>query len=633
MTQSPQWNIFGHALGNTLQKNYPEKMEATKGTLNVSTENIFPIIKKFLYSDHEIFLRELVANAVDASQKIKRLASLGEFNGELGDVKVSVNIDKENKTLTISDNGIGMSAEEIERYINTIALSGATEFVEKFKGVDDAKQIIGKFGLGFYSAFMVAKKVELVTKSFKEESDAANRWSCEGSTEYDIAPATRDSRGTDVILHIAEDSEEFLEESRIREILTKYAKFLPIEVEFGGQKINNPEPLWTKSPSDLTDEDYKSFYKELYPAAYKDPLFWIHLNVDYPFNLTGVLYFPKIEKQLTLQQDKIQLYSRQVFITDEVKNIVPEFLMLLHGVIDSPDIPLNVSRSYLQTDGNVRKINNYIMRKVAEKLQEIFKNNREDFAEKWDNIATFVKFGMVSEDKFREKAEKFALYKNVDGEHYTMDEYLEKIAPNQTDKNETRVLLYAQNTEEQHSFIQSAKALGYDVLLLDGPLDAHFMNRQEAAVEKISFRRVDADIPSKLIDKGEEESMLLSDEQQESAKKFFEEVVNDTRAAIEVKPLGPNDLPVMITFSEFMRRFREMSQTGGMAGSEMLNDTYNVVLNGNHKLISELLEESDEEKKKLLARQVLDLGLLSQNMLRGQALTDFVARSLDFVGK
>jgi len=608
-------------------------MEATKGTLNVSTENIFPIIKKFLYSDHEIFLRELVANAVDASQKIKRLASLGEFNGELGDVKVSVNIDKENKTLTISDNGIGMSAEEIERYINTIALSGATEFVEKFKGVDDAKQIIGKFGLGFYSAFMVAKKVELVTKSFKEETDAANRWSCEGSTEYDIAPATRDSRGTDVILHIAEDSEEFLEESRIREILTKYAKFLPIEVEFGGQKINNPEPLWTKSPSDLTDEDYKNFYKELYPAAYKDPLFWIHLNVDYPFNLTGVLYFPKIEKQLTLQQDKIQLYSRQVFITDEVKNIVPEFLMLLHGVIDSPDIPLNVSRSYLQTDGNVRKINNYIMRKVAEKLQEIFKNNREDFAEKWDNIATFVKFGMVSEDKFREKAEKFALYKNVDGEHYTMDEYLEKIAPNQTDKNETRVLLYAQNTEEQHSFIQSAKALGYDVLLLDGPLDAHFMNRQEAAVEKISFRRVDADIPSRLIDKGEEESMLLSDEQQESAKKFFEEVVNDHRAAIEVKPLGPNDLPVMITFSEFMRRFREMSQTGGMAGSEMLNDTYNVVLNGNHKLISELLEESDEEKKKLLARQVLDLGLLSQNMLRGQALTDFVARSLDFVGK
>ncbi len=504
-----------------------ESVIQEKGNLSIHTENIFPIIKKFLYSDHEIFLRELVSNAVDASQKIKKLASYGEFNGELGDLKVVVKLDKEAKTITISDNGIGMTADEIKKYINQIAFSGATEFVEKYKdkGEDGKgdKGIIGHFGLGFYSAYMVAENVEIITKSYKDGSEAV-RWICDGSTEYELTSAEKADRGSDIILHIAADSEEFLEEDRLRGILEKYGKFLPIQIEFEDKIINNPSPIWTKNPSDLKDEDYIAFYKELYPFS-EDPLFWIHLNVDYPFNLTGVLYFPKLKNDFQGQREKIQLYSRQVFITDEVKDIVPDFLQLLHGVIDSPDIPLNVSRSYLQADGNVKKINGYITRKVADKLSEIFKNDRDGFEGKFDDIGLFVKYGIISDEKFYEKAKDFCLLKNVDGKYFTFEEYKEAVKENQTDKNDMQVWLYTTDEKKQDAFIQSAKKRSYDVLLLTSVIDSHFINALEQKVEKIQVKRVDADTLDKLIEKDVTLESILSTEESDKAKKVFEEVV------------------------------------------------------------------------------------------------------------
>ena len=470
------------------------------GNISIHTENIFPIIKKFLYSDHEIFLRELVSNAVDASQKIKRLSSIGEFNGELGELKVKVSFDKDKKTITISDNGIGMTAEEIKKYINQIAFSGATEFVEKYKDQGDDKGIIGHFGLGFYSAFMVAKEVEIISKSYQEGSEAAS-WKCDGSTEYTIGSAKKKTRGTDIILHIAEDSEEFLEEFKLKSILEKYGKFLPIEIEFGDKVINNPNPIWTKSPSDLTDEDYLKFYEELYPFQEK-PLFWIHLNVDYPFNLTGILYFPKVKNEMQLQREKISLYSRQVFITDEVKDIVPEFLMLLHGVIDSPDIPLNVSRSFLQADSNVKKINSYITKKVADKLAELFKSDRPAFEEKFANIGLFIKYGMISDEKFLEKAKDFCLVQDTNNKYFTLDEYSEEVQAAQTDKDGNKVYLYTTDVEQQDAFIQSAQNKGYSVIKLDTLIDSHFINTMESKLEKTQWKRVDADAVDKLIDTG-----------------------------------------------------------------------------------------------------------------------------------
>lgn len=598
-----------------------------KGNISIHTENIFPIIKKFLYSDHEIFLRELVSNAVDASQKIKRLASIGEYSGELGTLKVTVSFDKEAKTITISDAGLGMTAEEIKKYINQIAFSGATEFVEKYKDKGDEKAIIGHFGLGFYSAFMVAERVDIISKSYQEGSEAV-KWTCDGSTEFEISEATRDARGTDIILHVAEDSLEFLEEFKLKQILDKYCKFLPIEIEFQEKIINNPTPIWAKSPSELTDEDYLKFYEELYPFSEK-PLFWIHLNVDYPFNLTGILYFPKVKNELQLQREKIQLYSRQVFITDEVKDVVPEFLMLLHGVIDSPDIPLNVSRSFLQADSNVKKINSYITKKVADKLAELFKADRAGFEQKFDNIGLFVKYGMISDEKFYDRAKDYCLVQNVDGKHFTLNEYAEFAQENQKDKNDDVIYLYTSDVNAQDSFIQSAKKRGYDVLKLDSVLDSHFINLLETKLVKTSLKRVDADTIEKLIDKGISVDVVLSETEKETVKKVFEEVINDTTKVVALEAMPVDELPAVITQNEFMRRMSDMSRAGGggmgMFG-EMPNN-YIVSVNANHASVAKILQTTDAEEQKKLAKQVYDLALLSQNMLTGADLTAFIQRT------
>lgn len=598
------------------------------GNISIHTENIFPIIKKFLYSDHEIFLRELVSNAVDASQKIKRLSSIGEFNGELGELKVKVSFDKDKKTITISDNGIGMTAEEIKKYINQIAFSGATEFVEKYKDQGDDKGIIGHFGLGFYSAFMVAKEVEIISKSYQEGSEAAT-WKCDGSTEYTIGPAKKKTRGTDIILHIAEDSEEFLEEYKLKSILEKYGKFLPIEIEFGDKVINNPNPIWTKSPSDLTDEDYLKFYEELYPFQEK-PLFWIHLNVDYPFNLTGILYFPKVKNEMQLQREKISLYSRQVFITDEVKDIVPEFLMLLHGVIDSPDIPLNVSRSFLQADSNVKKINSYITKKVADKLAELFKSDRPAFEEKFANIGLFIKYGMISDEKFLEKAKDFCLVQDTNNKYFTLDEYSEEVQAAQTDKDGNKVYLYTTDVEQQDAFIQSAQNKGYSVIKLDTLIDSHFINTMESKLEKTQWKRVDADAVDKLIDTGITLEAILSDAQKESVKKVFEETLNDKQKVVAVEAMSPDELPAIVTQNEFMRRMSDMSKTGGggMGMFGAMPNTYNITINANHPLISKLADLKDESEQKALAKQISDLALLSQNLLTGADLTAFIKRTV-----
>ena len=599
------------------------------GNISIHTENIFPIIKKFLYSDHEIFLRELVSNAVDATQKIKRLSSIGEFNGELGELKVKVDFDAKAKTITISDNGIGMTAEEIKKYINQIAFSGATEFVEKYKDQGDDKGIIGHFGLGFYSAFMVAKEVKIISKSYQDGAEAAS-WTCDGSTEYSIGPAKKKTRGTDIILHIAEDSEEFLEEFKLKSILDKYGKFLPVEIEFKDKVINNPAPLWTKSPSELTDEDYLKFYEELYPFQEK-PLFWIHLNVDYPFNLTGVLYFPKVKNEMQLQREKISLYSRQVFITDEVKDIVPEFLMLLHGVIDSPDIPLNVSRSFLQADSNVKKINSYITKKVADKLQELFKSDRPAFEEKFANIGLFIKYGMISDEKFMEKAKDFCLVQETTNKYFTLDEYAEHVQAAQTDKDGSKVYLYTTDEQLQDAFIQSATNKGYSVLKMDNMIDSHFINAMESKVEKTQWKRVDADAIDKLIDTGIQLEVILSDAQKEVVKKVFEETLNDKQKVVAVEAMSPDELPAIVTQNEFMRRMADMSKTGGggMGMFGAMPNTYNITINANHPLINKLADLSSEDEQKALAKQISDLALLSQNLLTGSDLTAFIKRTVD----
>jgi len=598
-----------------------------KGNLSIHTENIFPIIKKFLYSDHEIFLRELVSNAVDATQKLKKLSSYGEFNGELGDLKVTIKLDKDAKTITVSDNGIGMTAEEIKKYINQIAFSGATEFVEKYKDKGDDGKIIGNFGLGFYSAYMVASNVEIITKSYKEGSEPV-RWECDGSTEYELTSAEKEERGSDIILHIAEDSEEFLNDDRLRGILEKYGKFLPVQIEFEDKIINNPSPIWTKNPADLIDQDYIDFYKELYPYS-EDPLFWIHLNVDYPFNLTGVLYFPKLKNDFQGQREKIQLYSRQVFITDEVKDIVPDFLQLLHGVIDSPDIPLNVSRSYLQADGNVKKINGYITRKVADKLSEIFKNDREEFERKFDDIGLFVKYGIISDEKFYDKAKDFCLLKNVEGKYFTFEEYKEFVKENQTDKNDTQVWLYTTDEKKQDAFIQSAKKRSYDVLSLTSVIDSHFINAIEQKIERTTVKRVDAETLDKLIEKDFRLDSILSKDDEEKAKKLFEEISANKTANIQVEAMPVDELPVVITFPEFMRRMTDMQATSGQ--KTMFGDMplmFTVSLNANHPIIGRIIQTENADEQKSLAKQVYDLALLSQGLLSGNDLTQFIQRTV-----
>ena len=625
-----------------------------KGTISIHTENIFPIIKKFLYSDHEIFLRELVSNAVDATQKLKKLTSLGEFTGELGDLKIEVSFDKKNKTITVSDKGLGMTGEEIKKYINQIAFSGAAEFVEKFKDKADAKDIIGKFGLGFYSAFMVSDKVELISKSFKEGMEAA-RWECDGSTEFELTEAKKDHRGTDVILHINKDSEEFLDEWRLKGILEKYCKFLPVEIKFGTKEdsvedgvdkdnkpkyktvtsdriINNTNPIWAKAPSELKDEDYLKFYKELYPFT-EDPLFWIHLNVDYPFSLTGVLYFPKIKNDFEIQRNKIQLYSRQVFITDEVKDVVPDFLMLLHGVLDSPDIPLNVSRSYLQSDASVKKISQHITKKVADKLVDMFIKDRKEFEKKWDDISVFVRYGIISDEKFADKAKEFALLKNVDGQYFTLKEYEDKVKPNQTDKDKNVIYLYSTDAAKQHSFIESAKAKAYDVLLLDGVLDSHFISNLEQKLEKTQLKRVDSEIIDKLILKDEKIASVLSSTEEEQVKGVFEKAISNKSMTLAIESLSPDDLPVTVTMSEWMRRMKDMAKTGGggMGFMGSMPDNYNVSINGNHHIIQKILKAETEEQKLKLAKQSYDLALLSQSMLTGADLTNFIKRSVELV--
>lgn len=602
-----------------------------KGTISIHTENIFPIIKKFLYSDHEIFLRELVSNAVDASQKLKRLSSIGEFKGEIGELKVKVSLNETAKTITVSDNGIGMTAEEIKKYINQIAFSGATEFLEKYKDKGEDKQIIGHFGLGFYSAFMVAEKVEIFTKSFKEDSQPA-RWVCDGSTEFEITPTQKNERGTDIVLHIAEDSKEFLDKFRIENILTKYCKFLPIEIEFDRKVINNPNPIWTKSPNDLKEEDYLNFYKELYPFS-EDPLFWIHLNVDYPFNLTGILYFPKVKTDFEVHKNKIQLYSRQVFITDEVKDVVPEFLMLLHGVLDSPDIPLNVSRSFLQADSNVKKINAHITKKVADKLSDLFKKDRKGFEEKWDSIGVFVKYGMISDDKFYEKAKDFGLLKNVDEKYFTLEEYKEVIKANQTDKDGNLIGVYTTDPGKQDSYIASAKKRNYDVLKFEGILDNHFIGFIERKLDKFSLKRVDSDIIDKLVDKGEKLESVLNEKEKEDLKAIFQKALNNDKLTLSIESLPVDELPVTVTLPEFMRRMKDMSMGGGMAMMGNFPLMHNVVVNGNHPLTAKILKTESEEEKLKLAKQAYDIGLLSQNMLTGNDLTQFIFRSVDLVVK
>jgi len=605
------------------------------GSISIHTENIFPIIKKFLYSDHEIFLRELVSNAVDATQKLQSLARQGEFQGELGELKVRVTVDKDARKVTVSDRGLGMTADEIKKYINQIAFSGATEFVEKYKEKDQqAKdQIIGQFGLGFYSAFMVAKEVEIWSKSYQEDTLTAH-WTCDGSTQFTLDEPTGEhakaERGTDVVLHIADDSDEFLEEGRLKGILEKYCKFLPVPIEFEGQFINDTTPIWTKQPADLTDEDYKKFYHELYHMTMEEPLFWIHLNVDYPFNLTGILYFPKVKDELQFQRNKIQLYSRQVFITDEVKDVVPEFLMLLQGVIDSPDIPLNVSRSFLQADANVRKINTYITRKVADKLAELFRKDRAGYEEKWNDIGLFVKYGMLSDDKFYERAKDFVLLKSVDGKLYTPTEYTEHVQANQKDKSDNTVLLYTTDPEAQHSFVAAAQQRGYDVLVFDQVLDPHFIGLLEQKLEKTTFKRVDSATVGQLIEKEETTESVLSEDDQKKLEEVAKAAINDPAMHVKVAALSPQDAPVVITRNEFMRRMKDMQRTGGGGGMQMFGsmpDSYDVTVNANSPLAAKMLADNGET----IAKQAFDLALLAQGLLKGEALTAFVKRSTELL--
>lgn len=632
-----------------------KKIIMRSGQINVQTENIFPIIKKFLYSDHEIFLRELVSNAVDASQKLKFLASNGEFKGELGNLRVDVILDKEAKTLTIRDNGIGMTADEIDKYINQIAFSGAEEFVQQYKGKEGAEQIIGHFGLGFYSAFMVAEKVQIKTLSRHEDSQAV-QWESNGSPEYTIIDIEKENRGTDIVLFINEESLEFLEKARINEILSKYCKFLPIPVYFGnkteyidspeGEKdengnlkrvavevenqINNPIPAWTKAPVDLTDEDYQNFYRELYPSTFESPLFHIHLNVDYPFNLTGILYFPKIKENVEVQRNKINLYSNQVFITDSVENIVPEFLTLLHGVIDSPDIPLNVSRSYLQADGNVKKISSHITKKVADKLAEMFKKDRADFESKWNDLQIFVQYGTLSDEKFAEKAKSFSLVKDTNEQFYTLEEFKEKIAIVQTDKNNKTVILYTNNQEQHYSFIKRANERGYKVLLLDGPLASHWIAKMEMELENVSFARVDADSLDKLIQKTEEIPSKLSKDEEEQIKTLFESHINKEKFTVQMESMSESDAPIIITQPEFIRRMKEQQALSGNMMFGAFPEMNQMIVNANHPKIAAILQKNEDEKN-INIQQLTDLALLSQGMLKGKDLDAFIERSIQIV--
>jgi molecular chaperone HtpG len=634
----------------------------TKGNINVSVENIFPLIKKFLYSDHEIFLRELISNATDATMKLKHLANIGEAKVEYGSPQIEVKIDEKKKKLHIIDHGIGMTAEEVKKYINEIAFSGAEEFLDKFKDKGDDAEIIGRFGLGFYSSFMVAEKVEIITKSYNDEPAA--HWICDGSPEYSITESKKKDRGTEIILHIAEDSIEFLEDSRIRELLLKYNKFMPIPIKFGTKEINDPDhepkttkdkegkettephrkitvddiinnsnPAWTKQPADLKEEDYKDFYRELYPMQFEEPLFNIHLNVDYPFNLTGILYFPKMTNELNIQKDKIQLYQKQVFVTDNVEGIVPEFLTMLRGVIDSPDIPLNVSRSYLQTDGAVKKISSYITRKVADKLKSLFNNNREDFEAKWNDIKIVIEYGMLSEEKFFEKADAFALYPSVDDTYYTYEELYNKIKANQTDKDDKLVILYASDKDAQHSYIEAAKAKGYEVLFLDSPIVSHLMQKLETTKEKISFARVDADHIDNLIKKEDTKISKLSDEEKTKLDELLKEVVPSEKFMVQLEPMDSDAAPFIITQPEFMRRMKEMQQTGGggMFGMGNMPEMYNLVVNTNHELVGEILSTKTRKKQERLINQSLDLARLSQGLLKGEELTNFIKRSYDMI--
>ncbi len=626
------------------------------GKINVSVENIFPLIKKFLYSDHEIFLRELISNGTDATLKLKHLTSIGEAKVDYGDPMIEIKVDKEGKKLHVIDHGIGMTEEEVKKYINEVAFSGAEEFLNKYE--DDAKDsgIIGHFGLGFYSAFMVAEKVEILTKSFQEDAEAVH-WSCDGSPKFTLKKGKKKDFGTEIILHIAEDSTEFLEENRITELLLKYNKFMPIPIKFGTKTetlpkpedakeddpaptqevdniINNPTPAWTKQPKDLEDKDYKEFYRELYPMQFEEPLFHIHLNVDYPFNLTGILYFPKLTNDLNTQKDRIQLYQNQVFVTDNVEGIVPEFLTMLRGVIDSPDIPLNVSRSYLQADGAVKKIASYITRKVADKLNSLFKNNREDLEKKWNDIKIVIEYGMLSEDKFFEKADKFALYPTVDDNYFTFEELQEKIKDTQTDKDDKLVVLYASNKEEQHSYIEAAKAKGYEVLLMDSPIIGHLMQKLETSKEKVSFARVDADHLDNLIKKEDTQISKLSDEEKEKLKTNLEEVIENKSFTVQLEAMDSSASPFIITEPEFMRRMKEMQQTGGgggMFGMGNMPEMYNLIVNTNHELVSEILNTKTAKKRERLINQSIDLARLSKGLLKGEELTEFIKRSYEMV--
>lgn len=634
----------------------------SKGNINVSVENIFPLIKKFLYSDHEIFLRELVSNATDATTKLKHLISIGEAQTELGDAKIEISIDKKAKTVTIKDQGLGMTMEEVEKYINQIAFSGAEEFLEKYKDDKNDTGVIGHFGLGFYSAFMVAKQVEIFTKSYKDEPAA--HWTCDGSPEYTLVAHDKTDRGSEIVLHIADDSKEFLEEGKIRGLLNKYNRFNQVPIKFGTKKINdsnhepatitdadgkdtnekqkqievddiinNTTPAWTTKPADLEDEDYKNFYRELYPMQFEESLFHIHLNVDYPFNLTGILFFPKLTQNLDMQKDKIQLYQNQVFVTDNVEGIVPDFLQMLKGVIDSPDIPLNVSRSYLQADGAVKKISGYITKKVGDKLSSLFKENREDFEKKWNDIKVIIEYGMLSEDKFYDKAKSFALYPTVDNSYFTFDELIEKTKDSQTDIDGNHILLYASNKNAQHSYIEAAKVKGYEILVLDSPIISHLMQKLETSGDgKVKFSRVDADHIDNLIKKDDTVISKLSDEEKDTLKPILEANIPKQTYTVQLEALDSSALPFIITIPEFMRRMKEMSATGGgMFGMGSLPDMYNLVVNTNHELISEILHSKDEEAQKRLISQAFDLAKLSQNLLHGEELTSFIKRSYELI--
>jgi molecular chaperone HtpG len=621
-----------------------------KGKINVSVENIFPLIKKFLYSDHEIFLRELISNATDATLKLKHLSSIGENKIDIDNPLIEIKLDKKGKKIHIIDQGIGMTSDEVKKYINQVAFSGAEEFLEKYKDSAKDSGIIGHFGLGFYSAFMVADKVEIITKSYKDEPGA--HWVCDGSPEYTLKKSDKKDRGSEIILHVSKDSKEFLEDARIRTLLSKYNKFMPIPIKFGTKEIsnkvgegkdekeikeivddivNNPNPAWTKKPSNLKEENYKEFYRELYPMQFEEPLFNIHLNVDYPFNLTGILYFPKISNDINMQKDRIQLYQNQVFVTDNVEGIVPEFLTLLRGVIDSPDIPLNVSRSYLQADGAVKKISNYITRKVADKLNSLFKKDRKGFEEKWNDIKVVIEYGMLSEDKFFDKAQNFALYPNVDNGFFTFEELKDKVSKSQTDKDGNLILLYASNVNDQHSYIESAKEKGYEVLLLDSPIISHLIQKLETSNEKIKFTRVDADVVDKLIQKDEKEVSKLNDKEKEKLKNIVEETVPKEKYTVQLEAIDSNSAPFVITLPEFMRRMKEMQQSGGNGMFGNMPEMYNLIVNVNNPICSEILNSKSKAKKERLINQSLDLAKLSQNLLKGEELTSFIKRSFDLI--